>query len=299
MERFQPLPSDPQATIKESGLDRALDAEKVDELVASGQQGENEKGPNTPTGAAVVHENQLLLRNDHAARNALMISFLYEAYEPQYWYWEVVETTRRLMLTAVLSVCGAGTSAQALLAILLALMYIKLYGFYSPYTKVTDDIVAETGQFQIFLSFLGALVYQRQLLGDEWNTLISVALILINTAVFFLFVFFAATTLYREVKTADISLLSIREDDQTTVKLLSAAGSAVRPTAGASGSRNDLRKVYVEEDSDQIERLQPSSAGDSAPASRGDESRELYKAEDNDVVEIQPEENVYLDAGED
>ena len=38
------------------------------------------------------------------------IEFLHKAYEGKYWYWEVVETIRRLLLTAVLSVVTVGTS---------------------------------------------------------------------------------------------------------------------------------------------------------------------------------------------
>jgi hypothetical protein len=37
------------------------------------------------------------------------IYFLHQAYEPQYWYWEIVETGRRLLLTAVISIVATGT----------------------------------------------------------------------------------------------------------------------------------------------------------------------------------------------
>ena len=39
------------------------------------------------------------------------IEFLHKAYEGRCWYWEVVETVRRLLLTAVLSVVTVGTAA--------------------------------------------------------------------------------------------------------------------------------------------------------------------------------------------
>ena len=40
------------------------------------------------------------------------LTFLYRAYEGHVWYWEVVETARRLLLTAVVSVVGTGSAAQ-------------------------------------------------------------------------------------------------------------------------------------------------------------------------------------------
>jgi hypothetical protein len=238
MERFQPLKQESVPIESSSSAKNVTGSAAADEAAAEDERDEGAAPTaDTSTGAPA---NQLLLRHDHAARNALMISFLYEAYEPKYWYWEVVETTRRLMLTAVLSVCGPGTSGQVLFAVLLALIYIKMYGYYAPYTKVSDDVLAETGQFQIFLSFLGALVYQRHLLGNEWNVVIGGILILINTMVLALFVYFACTTLYSEAKTATLSQLSVRHG----------AGDAAKPIAAGigSGSRMDPRKVYVAED---------------------------------------------------
>jgi hypothetical protein len=132
-------------------------------------------------------ENHLVKRTDAAALQARMISFLYEAYEPQYWYWEVVETTRRLVLTAVLSVCGAGTGGQAVLALLLAYLYIKLYGHFRPYKEDADDLEAEVGQHQIFLTILGALICQRQLLGDGYHGAVDGVLLAINTSVTVMF----------------------------------------------------------------------------------------------------------------
>jgi hypothetical protein len=40
------------------------------------------------------------------------IEFLHKAYEGRCWYWEVVETARRLLLTAVLSVVTVGTASR-------------------------------------------------------------------------------------------------------------------------------------------------------------------------------------------
>ena len=36
------------------------------------------------------------------------LNFLHFSYEPKFWYWEVIETSRRLILTAVLSVVATG-----------------------------------------------------------------------------------------------------------------------------------------------------------------------------------------------
>ena len=125
--------------------------------------------------------------SQHAGRRtsatAARISFLWQAYKPAYWYWEIVETSRRLMLTAVLSVCDPGTSEQSLLSILLALLYIKLYGYCNPYDGGTDNVLAEIGQFQIYFTFLGAMIVQESMVDSQLNVLVGYSLVFINLSV--------------------------------------------------------------------------------------------------------------------
>ena len=59
----------------------------------------------------------------------------------QFWYWEVVETARRLLLTAVLSVVSTGSSGQVVFGIAISLVYIKLYLFYQPYDLKEHDVM--------------------------------------------------------------------------------------------------------------------------------------------------------------
>jgi hypothetical protein len=67
---------------------------------------------------------------------AEQLNFLCKAYEGRCWYWEVVETIRRLLLTAGMSIIGNGTAAQIVFGIVVALVYIKLYSFFQPFEGV-------------------------------------------------------------------------------------------------------------------------------------------------------------------
>jgi len=69
------------------------------------------------------------------------LTFLYEAYKGRVWYWEVLETTRCLLLTAVVSVVGFGSTGQLVFGILVAIIYVKLYGYFQPYVQNELDIV--------------------------------------------------------------------------------------------------------------------------------------------------------------
>ena len=62
----------------------------------------------------------------------------------KFWYWELLETARRLLLTAVLSVVSTGSSAQIVFGMVIALIYMKLYGYYKPYDLGEHDIMQVT-----------------------------------------------------------------------------------------------------------------------------------------------------------
>jgi hypothetical protein len=110
-------------------------------------------------------------------------AFLTEAYKDEFWYWEIVETYRRLFLTAVVAIVGPGTNAQAVFAILLSVFFTKLYNVYDPYCESNSALLADVGQYQVFFTFFGGLIIQGELLGSNHNTAVSAILIIINMGV--------------------------------------------------------------------------------------------------------------------
>ena len=58
------------------------------------------------------------------------LEFLFNSYEPRYWYWEVVETTRRILLTGIMVLFHQGSSLQIVIAFVMSLLFTKLYGYY-------------------------------------------------------------------------------------------------------------------------------------------------------------------------
>jgi hypothetical protein len=132
--------------------------------------------------------------------NAARLSFLWEAYEPRFWYWEIIETTRRIMLTAVLSVLDPGSSGQSIVAVLIALFYIKVYGYFNPYREDSDDILSETGQFQIFFTFFCALIIQNDLLTKLWADTLGGLLTTINFTVVMYVIWFEIRMFYADRK---------------------------------------------------------------------------------------------------
>jgi hypothetical protein len=142
--------------------------------------------------ATVVHANS-------QQPNIKMFKFLYDSYKPQYWYFEIIETSRRLMLTGALSVTDAGASGQVVFGIIIAVFYMKIYAYYQPYELEESSIVAELAQYQIFFSFFGSLVIQNNILAPSYNNLIGGLMIVLNLSATLLSIYYEYRTSLKEM----------------------------------------------------------------------------------------------------
>lgn len=179
-------------TSQSNGANSAVAAVSVADPTAAGDT--RERSCTSSTNNTAVEGKRKKAMSAPAAR----LAFLWAAYEPRFWYWEVIETYRRLMLTAVLSITAAGTSKQAVLALLLAILYIKLYSYFTPYEADPANITAEIGQYQILFTFLGALITMDSLLGSGYNSTVGGLLIVFNLGVICAFGYFELTELLEE-----------------------------------------------------------------------------------------------------
>ena len=133
-----------------------------------------------PSAKELVPPPPTTAEDEMALQFANRIRFLWSAYEAEYWYWEVIECTRRILLTAVLSVIYPGTALQSLFGMVFAIFYIKLYGTYHPYLEDSDDAIAEFSQYQIFFVYLAGLIIGNNLVGSNWNKAIGILLVGMN-----------------------------------------------------------------------------------------------------------------------
>ena len=86
------------------------------------------------------------------------IGFLHKAYEGEFWYWEIIETARRLLLTAVVSVTSPGTVEQIIFGIFLSLIFAALYAHFKPFMDDKLDWLQEIAQYQVFFTLFISLL---------------------------------------------------------------------------------------------------------------------------------------------
>lgn len=82
------------------------------------------------------------------------IEFLHRSYKRKYFYWEVIETLRRLLLTAVMSVTSTGSAGQVVFGIAVSVVFMKLYAYFEPFNENKDNILQEIAQYQVRFHFM-------------------------------------------------------------------------------------------------------------------------------------------------
>ena len=73
------------------------------------------------------------------------------------WWFEIFETFRRLAFTGGLLFVSPGTRAQIVVSMLLCLGGMRVYAGYKPFIQDHFDLLAETVQWQLFLTMFAAL----------------------------------------------------------------------------------------------------------------------------------------------
>jgi hypothetical protein len=98
--------------------------------------------------------------NETRAREEKLRSlrFLYESYHPHYWWWEIAETSQRLLLTGILVLIAQGSAIQIIVGALLTLTFLYLYARYEPFTDPFVLSIKIVSYWQIFFVFWIALL---------------------------------------------------------------------------------------------------------------------------------------------
>lgn len=95
--------------------------------------------------------------------------FLWEAYKPEYWWWEVLETARRLSMTGLLSTIAPGTMTQLSAGLLMATGSTVGLAWARPYEELRDNVVATLSGCVLVLVFIAAILTKSVNTLDESN----------------------------------------------------------------------------------------------------------------------------------
>jgi len=95
------------------------------------------------------------------------LSFLFAAYQPEYWWFESFESARRIIFTGALKFVDAGSVTQCALGLLFAFVCVRVYARYKPFALNSSSRFGEIMQWQLALTFLATLLLKVSEESDE------------------------------------------------------------------------------------------------------------------------------------
>eukprot|EP01046_Picozoa_sp_COSAG06_P030543 COSAG06_NODE_2908_length_6105_cov_9.949384_2_plen_1038_part_00 len=135
-----------------------------------------------------------LRSNDEDAVN--MFKFLVADYKAEFYYWEVVELGRKLMLSGVISLLGRGSIAQVVAATMMSFIFFAINLKVAPYKSHSLNVIKAISEVQLFVVLLVCVVLQVHHVGftdefitvDGYGAIQTIATVLIAPIAIFLMV---------------------------------------------------------------------------------------------------------------
>ena len=94
------------------------------------------------------------------------ITFLTEEYAPTFFFWELVEVLKKLILVGVMSVVMPGAINQLVLAFVIALCFLVALMTAKPYKRPEDNVIALAAGFCLAMFFFFTLILKFQTLTE-------------------------------------------------------------------------------------------------------------------------------------
>jgi hypothetical protein len=115
----------------------------------------------------IPQRRQLVTSSPQGDSLHVNMGFFCKDYKPRFYWWEVVEVFRKLLLTGVLVRFEKGSSLQIVLAVSIIILHMVLLVHFKPYKKLKHTIFALFVYLaMLFVFFAGLLLSMMQVLGN-------------------------------------------------------------------------------------------------------------------------------------
>ena len=155
-----------------------------------------------------THRNEIKQRFDRPINPHVEARFghLFMPYEPGFWYGELIEMAKKLMLTAGLSMFAKDSVIQLLLGILICFAHFGYMTKKQPFVDRLDDVLSQCAGIQIFLTLQIGLVLKVGQSNDQG--IVDVVLVGL-TLVVLGFGIFCLASVFHKPKVVDRCLMSL------------------------------------------------------------------------------------------
>ena len=108
-------------------------------------------------------------RTPAEADSVAPLAFLAASYRPSFWFFEVIECFRKLLLSAALIFITPGSATQGIFGLSMAMGSQRLYVGCKQMPDPSDNRLGELAQWQLVFIFLAALLLQMDLSSNVTN----------------------------------------------------------------------------------------------------------------------------------
>lgn len=105
------------------------------------------------------------------------LRFLFESYEPKYWWWEVLICAHRLIMTSANIFLPVSSSILSCILLALSLVAVKIYSYCDPYLLDSDDLFAEVSEWNIVMFLIFNIVFQLNKPSFELGIICNIVLV--------------------------------------------------------------------------------------------------------------------------
>jgi hypothetical protein len=144
--------------------------------------------------------------------------FLWKSYTARMYYWEVVKCMRRLLLTGAIVFIAPGTSAQAAIACVFAMLSMAIALYCQPHADTLDGRIYTVGTVIIFLSMFLSLEMKANVSNETQysQNVFAVVLVILNVVMAIAAVVQMALVGRRACTSRQNSVLGLGKIDHTT-----------------------------------------------------------------------------------
>jgi hypothetical protein len=186
-----------------------------------------------------------LLRASNKKKDAttpqLGLAFLKRGFKTEASWFELVEYSKKLLMTGLLMKAAQGSSSQICIGLVISLFYFALVVRWMPYQRHRTNLLRVVSELQLFLTMLCALMMRLDL-HEEWITKDAIATALVGVN----FVMTPAPFTY-DVITKSVTLMS--EIEEATRELRGSRNE----TTSREGTKQGLGTGLLEEESESDE----------------------------------------------
>lgn len=124
------------------------------------------------------------------------LAFLFDSYEPRYWWWEVSVCIERLLLTNFSIYLYNQPVLQPFIVLAITLVFVKFYSHFDPYTLDSDDLFAEISRWAIVANVILLIIIKvHEEMGIKIPAATYAMLMMILLTVFGVFICFCLQTI--------------------------------------------------------------------------------------------------------